>query len=152
MKKILEIMLALGLAACVATGTTGNEDINVQQRKWREANISHYRLEFRIVCYCPFRGRMPLQAEVLNGRIVSLQDVRGEPITRNDAHFDYFSRHATVDGLFSVLQDQLKRKADRIEVKYHPVYGFPARIHVDRIKEAVDDEFGLIVSGFEPLP
>lgn len=135
----------------VACVTPGRSDSSHQQQKWEEAKISHYRFELRIVCYCPFRGRMPLQIEVLDDRVVSMKDVHGSIISKADAHFEYFDRHATIDRLFSILKAHQSGKSDRITVRFHPVYGFPEKIYIDRIKGAADDELGLIVSRFEQL-
>ena len=95
---------------------------------------------------------MPLHVEVLDGQVVSMQDARGGIITKSDIHFEYFERHATIDRLFSLLQTYQSGKSDRVTVKFHPVYGFPERITVDRIKGAADDEIGFVVSKFEQLP
>ena len=149
MKKIVWLILTFTIVACA---TPGQSNFDHQQRKWQEAKIPHYRFDLRIVCYCPFRGRMPLHVEVLDGQIVSMQDVRGGVITQSDIHFEYFERHATIDRLFSLLQTYQSGKSDRVTVKFHPMYGFPERITVDRIKGAADDEIGFVVSKFEQLP
>ena len=95
---------------------------------------------------------MPLQIEVLNGQVVAMTDNTGKTITVADADYAYFSRYATIDRLFSELQASLNGTADQITVAYHPSYGFPTRINIDRIKRAADDELGLAVSAFERLP
>ncbi|MBX3616397.1 MAG: hypothetical protein KF839_04460 [Nitrosomonas sp.] len=144
------MLIVIIAVACAATG--GQSDSISQQRKWEEARISHYRFELRIVCYCPFRGRMPLQIEVLDGQMVSMKDAHGVIITKTDAHFEYFDRYATMDRLFSVLEAHQGGKADRVTAKFHPVYGFPEQIYIDRIKGAADDELRFVISGFEQLP
>lgn len=149
MKKIVWLILAFTIMACA---TSGQSHSDYQQRRWQEAKIPHYRFELRIVCYCPFRGRMPLRIEVLDGQVVSMKDAHGGIITKADVHSEYFERHATIDRLFSILQTHQSGKADRVTVKFHPVYGFPERINIDRIKGAADDELGFIVSEFERLP
>lgn len=95
---------------------------------------------------------MPLQIEVLNGQVVAMTDNTGQAITAADRDYDYFSRYATFDCLFSALQSSLDGKADQITAVYHPGYGFPTRITIDRIKAAADDELNLTVAAFERLP
>ena len=95
---------------------------------------------------------MPLQIEVLNGQVVAMADNTGQAITAADRDYDYFSRYATFDRLFSVLQSSLDGKVDQITAAYHPGYGFPARINIDRMKNVADDELGMTVSAFERLP
>ena len=149
MKKTLLLMLIFLLMACVSPMRS---DFDRDQKKWQEANITHYRFELNMICFCTFRNRMPLQIEVLNGQIVAMTDNTGKTITAADANYAYFSRYATIDRLFSELQANLNGTADQIAAAYHPSYGFPTRINIDRIKRAADDELGLAVSAFERLP
>ncbi|MDV6342042.1 DUF6174 domain-containing protein [Nitrosomonas sp. Is24] len=149
MKKTLLLLSILLLMACVSPMRS---DFERHQKKWQEANITHYRFELNMICFCTFRNRMPLQIEVLNGQIAAMTDNTGKTITAADAHYDFFARYATIDRLFSELQASLNGKADQIAVAYHPSYGFPTRINIDRIKRATDDELGLAVSAFERLP
>lgn len=149
MRKLLLLALTVLLIACAAMV---RNDFEHQQEKWRKADIAHYRFELNWICFCPFRHRMPLQIEVLNGQAVMMKDNSGRPITAADSDYRHFSRYATVDRLFAELQSNLSGKADKIVAVYHPDYGFPTRIAVDRIKGAADDELSLTVSAFERLP
>lgn len=149
MKKTLLLMSILLLMACVSPMRS---DFDRHQKKWQEANITHYRFELNMICFCTFRNRMPFQIEVLNGQVVAMTDNTGKTITAADAGYAYFSRYATIDRLFSELQASLNGTADQIAAAYHPSYGFPTRINIDRIKKAADDELGLAVSAFERLP
>jgi hypothetical protein len=149
MRKPLLLALTALLIAC-ATPLHG--DLEQQRKKWREANITHYRFELNLVCFCVFRSRMPLQIEVLNGQVVAIMDNAGRAVTAEDANYDYFSRYATFDRLLSEIQSDLSGKADKVVAAYHPDYGFPTRITVDRITGAADDELSLTVSAFEQLP
>lgn len=149
MKKLCGFVLVFLLVACMSPMRSGSEH---QQKKWQEADIAHYRFELSIVCFCTFRNRMPLQIEVLNGQIAAMTDHTGTAITAADADYAYFSRYATMERLFAELQTSVNGKADRVTAAYHPDYGFPTRITIDRIKGAADDELGLVVSAFERLP
>lgn len=149
MKKMLLLLSIVLLMACVSPMRS---DFERHQKKWQEANITHYRFELNMICFCTFRNRMPLQIEVLNGQIAAMTDNTGKTITAADTDYAYFSRYATIDRLFSELQASLNGKADQIAAAYHPSYGFPTRINIDRIKRAADDELGLAVSAFERLP
>lgn len=148
MKKFLLIALALILVACSASGS----EFSQNQKKWEDANISHYKFELNISCFCGFRGQMPLTVEVSNGEVVSMAGVDGTAITTADVNYEFFSLYATIDRLFSELDADLNGKADQVMVTYDSTYGFPTQIDIDFIKEAVDDELYLDVSGFEALP
>ena len=72
MKKLLLVLMTLVLAACSAVpSAAGNQsDIEQNQEKWQNANISHYRYHLHISCFCIFAENMPLVIEVQDGEVV----------------------------------------------------------------------------------
>src|SRR5215203_3867654 len=56
MKKLLLLMLAIVLSACTTIANASEPKSEVQQAcdKWQAANISHYRFELFISCFCVF--------------------------------------------------------------------------------------------------
>jgi hypothetical protein len=148
MKKFLLVALAVILVACSA----GGSEFSQNQKKWEDANISHYQFNLNIGCFCAFQDQMPLTVEVSNGEVVSMVGADGAAITATDVNYELFSKYATIDRLFSELDAVLNGDADEVTVTYDATYGFPSQINIDYIKEAVDDELYLSVSGFEVLP
>ena len=149
MKKITLLLLTLILAACTAGGGT---ELERNQEKWQDANITHYRFELNIGCFCPFRSQMPLTVEVQDGEVVSMTDVNGEAITTTDPMNEFIQKYATIDRIFSELDSDSVREADKVTVTYDPTYGYPTEISIDYIELAMDDELYISVSAFEPLP
>jgi hypothetical protein len=149
MNKPILIVIIFFLTACA---TPVRSDFDHHRKKWQEANITHYRFELSMVCFCAFRNRMPLRIEVLDGEVVAMHSASGHLIAAADPDYHYFFRYATLDRLFEELRSNLNGQADQVTAIYHSGYGFPIRIHIDRIKGAADDELGLSVSGFERLP
>ncbi len=147
MKKILLIALVLILAAC----STGGGEFSSNQQIWKNANITHYRFQLNIGCFCAFRDKMPLTIEVQDGEIISITTPDGNAITQSDPNYEYFSKYATIDRLFTELEAVQNGKADEVTVTYDATYGFPAAINIDFIRNAVDDELSLSASGFEAL-
>jgi hypothetical protein len=153
MKKILIILMTLVLSACSAVaGAAGSQsEIEQNKEKWQNANISHYRYQLHISCFCVFVENMPLVIEVQDGEVVSMEFHNGaelDPQIRQDL----FDKYATIDGLFAELEAGLNGAADEVTVKYDPTYGFPTEATIDVIKEATDDELYLTISNFEELP
>lgn len=148
MKKIVLLALLLILTAC----SMGGSEVSRNQQKWSDANVTHYRFELNVGCFCAFRSQMPLTVEVLNGDIVSITGADGNLITPTDANYEYFSKYATVERLFTELKADLGGDADEVTATYDAQYGFPATITIDFIKDAVDDELYLSADKFEPLP
>jgi hypothetical protein len=94
---------------------------------------------------------MPLTIEVQDGEVVSMTYVDGTPVAAEDPQFEFYSGFSTMDRIFSELKADLDGAADEVTVKYDSVYGFPADVTIDRIKEAIDDELYLTVSDFEVM-
>lgn len=149
MKKITLLFLTLILTAC---SLGGNSELSRNQSRWQDADIRNYRFELTVGCFCPFRSQMPMTVEVRDGEVVSMTDVNGEAVSPTDPTSEYIVKYATIDRLFSELESDSFREADKLTVTYDSVYGFPSEINIDFIELAVDDELHLSVSAFEPLP
>ena len=148
MKKIILIMLVLILAACSAGGT----DFSRNQQKWQDANITHYRFELNISCFCAFRDQMPLTIEVRDGQIVHMATVDGTLVLDTDQNYEFYAPHATIDLLFAELDAALNGGADSVTVTYDATYGFPTEVAIDYSQETADEEMYYSISGFEALP
>lgn len=154
MKKLLVLitLFALALAACSSGAQASGEQTEFErnQQKWRDANISHYRFNVHISCFCAFVQDMPLVIEVMDGEVVSMEYQSGKAI--EDMNRELFDKFATIDLIFAEIEADLAGTADKVTVTYDSTYGFPVDIVIDYVEEAIDDELYLTVSGFEPLP
>ena len=148
MKKITLLLLVFILTAC-SFGTRSELDNNRQT--WQDSGITHYRFALNIGCFCAFRDQMPITVEVQNGEVVSMTYPDGTLIPKTDPNYETFSKHATIDRIFSELEAGLAGDADEVTVKYDSAHGFPSDIYFDYIKAAADDELSLTVSEFEVL-
>lgn len=145
MKKIILIVLALLLVSCSAAS---EYDRNLD--KWREADVSHYRFDLVIGCFCPFYQDMPLTIEVKDGGVVSILRADGTPVEPSNPNREYYEKYATMDLLFAELKSEMA-EAEEVTVAYDPQYGFPQDVSIDVIKLAMDDELSLQVTNFEVL-
>jgi len=152
MKKFLLLLLALVLTACASNAAAGASEFSQNQQKWEDANITHYRFDVNISCFCAFRDQMPLTIEVRDGQVVSLTNVNGDQVLDTDPNYQFFAPYATLDLLFSELDAAQNGKADKVTVTYDETYGFPKDLTIDFVEEATDDELYLTVTNFEPLP
>ena len=147
MRKLIFIFMALFLAAC----SMGNQtEIERNKEKWQDANVSHYRYNLFVGCFCVFSQDMPLVIEVKDAEVVSMEYQNGNEIDASSR--ELFEKYATIDRIFSELAKDINGEADEVIVTYDPTYGFPAEINIDFIKDAIDDELALTVSNFEKLP
>jgi uncharacterized protein DUF6174 len=151
MKKLILIVMALILAACASANVLGGQsEIEQNQGKWQDANISHYRYHLSISCFCVFTQDMPLIIEVQDGKVVSMEYQSGKEI--DPSLLELFEKYATIDRIFTELNADLNGAADEVIAKYDPIYGFPTEITIDFQKQAADDELYLTLSNFEKLP
>ena len=151
MKKLILIVMALILAACVSVNALGTQsEFEQNQEKWQDAGISHYRYHLSISCFCIFAQDMPLIVEVQNGKVVSMEYQSGKQI--DPSLLELFERYATIDRVFGEVKSGLNGAADEVIVKYDPTYGFPTEVKIDVEKQATDDELYLTLSDFEKLP
>jgi len=151
MKKIILIVMALLLTACASVNALGNQsEIEQNQAKWQDADISHYRYDLSISCFCVFSQDMPLNVEVQDGKVVSMRYKSGKEI--DPSLLELFEKYATIDRTFAELKADLNGAADEVIAKYDPTHGFPTEVTIDVEKQATDDELYLSLSNFEKLP
>ena len=153
MKKLILLIAvaALALVAC-ASGASANQnqsELDQNWQKWQDADISHYRYNLAISCFCVFSQDMPLIIEVQDGQVVSMEYASGNEI--DAASREYFERFETMDKVFEQLQKDIGGEADEVVVTYNTTYGFPEEVKIDYVLEATDDELWLTVSDFEAL-
>ena len=152
MKNILVLLMTLVLAACTAVGSAMGSQSEVEQNKeqWQNANISHYRYNLHISCFCVFVENLPLVIEVQDGEVVSMEFQNGAEI--DPSLRELFDKYATIDRLFAEIEAGLNGAADKVTVEYDATYGFPTKADFDFEEMAADDELYLTISGFEALP
>lgn len=145
MKKLIFILLIVVLAVtgCNVKGS----DLAQNREKWQAQNVSHYRFQLDIVCFCAFRDQMPLVVEVQDGEVVSIAAVNGSDISISR---EFFTDSDTIDELFALVETAGK-EAEEMTVTYNAEFGFPETISIDYIKEAVDDEIWYTISNFEVI-
>jgi len=121
---------------------------------WERSQPPHYRYRLRAVCFCP--REEPVWIEVRGGQTVAITDgATGEPVTA--ARKESLENVNTVEKLFAWIE-QVGRPApgtgpapDEMEVSYDATLGYPTRIAIDAIADAVDDEFTYLITALEAL-
>jgi hypothetical protein len=125
-------------------------EIRTYQTRWNDANITHYRFQLMVGCFCPMNAVMPITIEVDNDGVTSITDARGVPVAPDDAGSGFFRKYTTIDGIYDALTSAQFRDAETLTVTYDATYPVPATVSADFIEMAVDDEVYVEVSGFTP--
>ncbi len=147
MKKLTLLLLAIILTAC----SFGASEFDQNTAKWDNANVTHYRYNLDISCFCAFRSEMPLTIEVKDGEVVSMTRMDGSTVKAGEPLYDAAIAYSTMERVFDSLKADLNGGAEKVTVTYDPTYGYPNKIDIDNIIQAVDDELYIQISNFEVL-
>ena len=139
---LIIVLLAAGLSACVVDVTGVNGELESARARWAANQPSAYEVTVRTLCFC-IENR-PVIVAVRAGAIES----RRYADTGLAIDPRFASLFPAVEGLFAVVDDAVARHAAQLDVQYDAVRGFPVRISIDYIKNAVDDEIVYLVSDF----
>ena len=142
MKKLLLVVLAIVLSACAGVANAGEPKSEVEQarEKWQAANISHYRFNVHISCFCVFVENMPLVVEVKDGEVVSMEFATGNEI--DPQLLPLFERYVTIDRLFDGLESGFDFEGDDSEPDYEAETAYQFEDDMPRVESVqVDAEF-----------
>jgi hypothetical protein len=111
------------------------------QGKWQSRNVASYDFVYHASAMA---GPCELLVHVRDNQVESASE--RQPcgwLDEDDA--------LTIDDVFAALREEF-RESDEVNVTYDPEYGFPTSVEVDRIRNAIDDEWSFGVSDFVPKP
>lgn len=106
---------------------------------WADAGIDTYTITIERMCFCPDVG--PYEVSVEDGEAVSVTK-DGEDVPLDDESLATWP--LTVEDLFAEVDDA-ERTADDVTVSYDATLGFPRKIFIDHIENAIDDEMSYVV-------
>ena len=143
MKRLLAALLLVpALAACslvpLPTPGPGGEVARVaaeQRSFWRSQGIASYTFGVTRTCFCPPEWSGPFEVTVVM--------YQGAPAP--GANVEHIPK--TIEAVFDLL---IANVATKVDVTYDPIFGFPASISVDPLVNAIDDEFGITITSFDP--
>jgi hypothetical protein len=138
---------ALLLACSILDPEDGPRDeLQRAEEQWRKAGVTDYLYTVRRGCYCISEALGPAEVMVRNGAVEVRHPETGEPYDPDFAHL-----FPPVQGLFDLIRDAIERHADRLDVRYSAVLGYPEQIDIDYELQAADEELSVFATGFLPL-
>ena len=143
-RQIALLSLVIGFSSCDASGPEGPVlELARARTIWNGSSIASYEYVVANSCFCGMGG-VPVRIVVQNSVIQSMTIVStGQPVPPTMA-----ASYRTIDGLFGVIDDAIRRDAAQITATYSPTYGFPNEVFIDYSKNTADEEFGFAISGF----
>lgn len=143
----LAVLAAVVLSACLTTtpgtpGPTGPiaDRANAQRTVWRSQGIRSYTFAIERQCFCPEDWRGPFDVTVVEGGATLVRFNGGVAVQDRVADLP-----KTMEALFDLIVANAPSEPD---VAYDDRFGFPLRISLDPIKDAIDDEVTYVISNF----
>jgi hypothetical protein len=119
-------------------------ELDKHRHIWENEVVRDYQYRLQVLCFCPPEVTNPVIVEVKGGVTSSVIYVgTGLPVGNTN-----FIKYDTIDEMFQVIEYAIDQGADEIKVEYDADLGYPARIEIDFIKMAVDDEITYTISHF----
>src|SRR5688500_9472481 len=151
MKKLILLIAALALAACASLNASADQsELSLNQQKWQDANISHYRYNLAISCFCVFTQDMPLIIEVQDGEVVSMEYSIGNAI--DSSSLEYFQSFSTIDRIFEQPHKDSDGEADEVGAAHEATHGSRHDVKNGYVKDATDDVMWFFDTDFAALP
>lgn len=130
------------VALCMLASCADEPSTSVAQgprATWADAGIDAYTITIERMCFCPDVG--PYEVTVEDGEAVSVTK-DGDDVPLDDASLATWP--LTVEDLFAE-GDEAERTADEVTIVYDETLGYPTKIFIDRIENAIDDEMSYVV-------
>jgi hypothetical protein len=137
----MRAVIALSMAALVACadGPVSPQVVALDEAEalWNRTKpaSASYSFDQQVMCFCPY-GASTFRVTVTAGAITRVHDSQAAA----DLPANQFSRFRTVDQLFDEVRSALAKSGVLTTVEYHPTMGFPSKVSLDPVKNAVDDE------------
>ena len=112
-------------------------------QKWLDTGWNRYSFVLERQCFCPPEYLKPIRVQVNNGKVESASFVTDVDSTVTPK---LLADLATIDDWFEVIRAAADRKADLLQVDYHPELGFPKNIEIDMRVRRADDEQSVKIS------
>ena len=147
----LAVLVALAAAACstlppATLGPSGPIAARAASQRlvWSSQNIRSYTFSIERQCLCPEDVRGPFDVTVVEGGATHVRYQGGVAVADRIQNLP-----KTMEALFELV---LANVATEPDIVYDDRFGFPLRVALDPMKNAIDDEVTYVVSNFHVRP
>jgi hypothetical protein len=122
-----------------------SQDFASARAAWKAHEPARYAYTFRTTCFCP-----PESVQVVASRDSVLQARNFRSLQPGVVEDVYAPQHYSIDSLFAALEAMRATHPYKLRVTFDAEYGFPETVDYDGDKNAEDDEYYVVISGFHP--
>lgn len=143
LSQTLPLILVLLTFSCVKnTEVLPEEELSVEEQKWRDQNLKSYEFTLQISCFCIREYTLPKRVVVQNNEVVQVDDTPYEEL--NDSAIQ------TIDGYFDFIRETRKQNPDEEKITYDTNLGYPTYIFFDISYQMADEEIRYTISELIP--
>ena len=143
LSQTLPLILVLLTFSCVKnTEVLPEEELSVEEQKWRDQNLESYEFTLQISCFCIREYTLPKRVVVQNNEVVQVDGTPYEEL--NDSAIQ------TIDGYFDFIRETRKQNPDEEEIIYDTDLGYPTSIFFDISYQMADEEIRYTISELIP--
>ena len=143
LSQTLPLILVLLTFSCIKnTEVLPEEELSVEEQKWRDQNLESYEFTLQISCFCIREYTLPKRVVVQNNEVVQVDDTPYEKL--NDSAIQ------TIDGYFDFIRETRKQNPDEEEITYDTDLGYPTYIFFDISYQMADEEIRYTISELIP--
>ena len=124
------------------TEVISEDEVQLQEQKWKEQGITDYEFTSQISCFCQTDYTLPKTIVVKSNEILSVNGV-------DYADLEY-ETHKTIDEFFDYIEERQNQNPVIENLEFDSIYAFPSYIYFDISEMIADDEIGYTITNFTP--
>lgn len=154
MKKAFLSVLVVSVFMSCSLFDSDENNFEIAKEKWQAQKAEGYEFRYGLSCFCP--PATPALIVVNADTIYQVLDPSSRDslmVQVGENTFEYAgdvykASYKTIDELFDIIREA--KRANKLDVNYHPENGFPTSINIDYEKNTSDDEVLYTVSNYIP--
>lgn len=137
------------LAACsLVAGPSDGEQLADARARWDQVGPDNYDYDVRWDCFCGGLVGRWIEVSVRGNVVITARYAD----TGLEVEPQYLPQVPTIAGLFDQVATIVAEDPDRLDVRYDSDDGHPVMLSVDRIHNAVDDEYSFQSRNLQAMP
>ena len=111
------------------------------QSRWEQSGITSYTYRASWQCFCLKEYAAQVDVQVVNNQVANVKFA--EPNFTGDVPEP--ERFGPIQDRFDFIRDAIEQEASRIDVQFHPEFGYPLKVFVDFDERTADEERGFTI-------